>query len=120
MKWFTPPPRHLENEVRVARVASATERGWECNRVAAALSGSPGYLGFPGQKSVAKLPFTIIPGSSSRSDYIVASLAALTKEQLHPSCCGSHLLGVYLLEHSLMFLFVRTSLGSLLIANRPE
>ena len=47
MKWFTPPPCHLENKVRVARVASATERGWECNRVAAALSESPGYFGFP-------------------------------------------------------------------------
>jgi hypothetical protein len=47
VKWFTPPPRHLETEVRVARVASATERGWECNRVAAALSESPGYFGFP-------------------------------------------------------------------------
>lgn len=89
-------------------------RGRRTERVA-------GLLWFSGrQKSVAKLPFTIIPGSSSRSDYIVASLAALTKEQLHPSCCGSHLQGVYLLEHSLMFLFVRTSLGSLLIGDRPE
>jgi hypothetical protein len=89
--------------------------------VAAALSGSPGYFGFP----VDRNPWQSFLSRSFQAHQAGAiiswhRLLPLTKEQLHPSCCGSHLLGVYLLEHSLMFLFVRTSLGSLLIGNRPE
>jgi len=88
--------------------------------VAAALSESPGYFAFPVDRNPLQSFLSRSFQAHQAERLYLASLAGLTKEQLHPSCCGSYLVGVRLLEHSLMFSFVRPSLESHLIGNRPE